>query len=155
MLRPDNRHGAERGQSHVCGRWACCRACPSRRVRIRRNFRPFRAVAIRAAGRAAQGRGDTHAFLPWLLSVCPGYTCKFLGFWCSLKWGKDLFLCYGFVGVFAVGVFHVEHGFFYCKQKSARLTIFYGRSWTKKIAPEGARAKVFFPFLFFSFQGAL
>ena len=43
-----------------------------------------------------------------------------LGLRFSLEWVKDLFLCRGFFAVRVVGVFHVEHGFFSCKQKSAK-----------------------------------
>jgi hypothetical protein len=104
-------------------------------------FFPLRAGAICAAGRAARMRGDTHAFFPGRVSVCPGRTGFLMGFWCSWELWKGLFFGVVFVGVRGVAVFHVEHFIFSCKQNPANIYNLLRRTGTKKIAPEGARAR--------------
>ena len=83
----------------------------------------FSPVALlpRLCGGASRPRAGRHArFFTVAFVRLPGLHVQIFGILVLFEVGKGFFLCYGFVGVRGGGVFHVEHGFFSCEQKSAK-----------------------------------
>ena len=95
-------------------------------------------------GEPPEGRATRTLFFGACVRLPGLHVQIILGLRFSLEWVRDLFLCRGFVGVRAVGVFHVKPLFFTCEQNREDVDNLLRRTGTKKIAPEGARRFKFY-----------